>query len=84
MRGAKPLFGSPFIYIFSPLACILRPSNFQEILKYILPRRGHEGFGVELDALHRVLAVAQPHNGAVLRPGGYLKSVGQPLALYYQ
>jgi len=40
---------------------------------------GHEGLGVELHPLHRVLAMANSHNGVILGPGSYLQAVGEPL-----
>jgi len=39
---------------------------------------------VELDSLHGKIAVAQPHNQAILRPGADFKRVRQSLAHYRQ
>src|SRR5581483_11183917 len=68
----------------------LRTSNFersnidfrpdpQEIPEQVLPVPGEDRLGVELNALDRVLAVADGHDDAALRAGGDLEAVGNRL-----
>src|SRR5262249_52693585 len=55
--------------------------DLEEVGKQGMAVLGGDAFGVELDAMHRMLLVLQPHDEAVGGPGGDRKAAGQAFAL---
>src|SRR3954468_16840368 len=53
----------------------------QKIGKQIAAMSGKNGFGMELNALHRELLVAHAHDFSVVRPGRYFEAMRQRIAL---
>src|SRR5690606_5188938 len=61
----------------------------QEILQECVPVLGQDGFRMELHALHRMLAMAQPHHFLdaavlVLGPGRHFQALGQRVLVDHQ
>ena len=59
-------------------------SEAQEVGQEVEAVLGGERFRVELHAPDRELAVAQPHDEAVVRPGGDFQAGGEGVALHHQ
>lgn len=51
--------------------------RFEEIAQHLMPVFRGDGFRMELNALNRQIAVLQPHDRSILKPGGDFKTGGQ-------
>ena len=54
----------------------------QEVFQHGVTMLGHDGFGVELQAINGIFLVLEPHDDAIIRPRRRLELVGEPVFAY--